>query len=125
MTNSLKLHLIPTSHPSANPTISLLPFAPLSTKINVVYYTIFQGEQTLDECMKQFRYTLVTEVSTMVKITDIPKEDRSELAFTKEEITELERAKSMPITFDEDCPETTPERALKFRRVNPVRRTAN
>ncbi len=75
--------------------------------------------------MKQFRYTLVTEVSTMVKLTDIPKEDRSELAFTKEEITELERAKSMPITFDEDCPETTPERALKFRRVNPVRRTAN
>lgn len=61
----------------------------------------------------------------MVKLTDIPKEDRSELAFTKEELTELERAKSMPITFDEDCPETTPERALKFRRVNPVRRTAN
>ena len=31
----------------------------------------------------------------------------------------------MPITFDEDCPETTPERALKFKRVNPVRKTAN
>ena len=25
----------------------------------------------------------------------------------------------MPITFDDDCPETTPERAIKFRRVNP------
>ncbi len=48
-----------------------------------------------------------------------------ELAFTQEELKELERARSMPITFDEDCPETTPERAMKFRRVNPVRRTAN
>ncbi len=51
--------------------------------------------------------------------------DRNELAFTQEELNELERAKSLPVTFDEDCPETTPERALKFRRVNPVRRTAN
>lgn len=24
-----------------------------------------------------------------------------------------------PVVFDEECPETTPERALKFRRVNP------
>ena len=40
-----------------------------------------------------------------------------ELAFTEEERAELERAKMMPITFDEDCPETTPERALRFRRV--------
>lgn len=45
-----------------------------------------------------------------------------ELAFTEEERAELERAKMMPITFGEDCPETTPERALRFRRVNPVRR---
>ena len=36
-------------------------------------------------------------------------------------LAELEQAKKMPITFDEDCPETTPERALKFRRVNPPR----
>lgn len=48
-----------------------------------------------------------------------------ELAFTPEELKELERARTMPITFDEDCPETTPERAMKFRRVNPVRRMAN
>ena len=27
----------------------------------------------------------------------------------------------VPITFDADCPETTPERAVKFRRVNPPR----
>ena len=47
-----------------------------------------------------------------------------ELAFTKDEQAELERARTMPITFDEDCPETTPERALRFRRVNPVRRVA-
>ena len=25
----------------------------------------------------------------------------------------------MPIVFDEDCPEVTPEKAVKFRRVNP------
>lgn len=47
-----------------------------------------------------------------------------ELAFTEDERAELERAKAMPITFDEDCPETTPERALRFRRVNPIRRVA-
>lgn len=46
------------------------------------------------------------------------------LAFTQDEQAELERARTMPITFDEDCPETTPECALRFRRVNPVRRTA-
>lgn len=43
------------------------------------------------------------------------------LIFTKEELAELEAAKKMPITFDADCPETTPERAVKFRRVNPPR----
>lgn len=32
----------------------------------------------------------------------------------------IKQAKTMPISFDEDCPETTPERALKFKRVNPV-----
>lgn len=42
-----------------------------------------------------------------------------ELAFTEEELHELERARSMLITFDEDCPETTSERAIRFRRVNP------
>ena len=46
------------------------------------------------------------------------------LAFTDKEREELRRAKAMPISFDEDCPETTPERALKFKRVNPVRKTA-
>ena len=45
--------------------------------------------------------------------------------FTKEELAELEAAKKMPITFDADCPETTPERAVKFRRVNPPRNRMN
>ena len=53
--------------------------------------------------------------------TDLMKE----LAFSPEELKELERDRTMPIIFDEDCPETTPERAMKFRRVNPVRRAAN
>lgn len=61
----------------------------------------------------------------MVNMNDIPLELQNELAFTKEELAELERAKKMPITFDDDCPETTPERALKFRRVNPPRKRAN
>lgn len=46
------------------------------------------------------------------------------LALTEKERQELKQAKSKPITFDSDCPETTPEQALKFRRVNPLRRTA-
>ena len=57
----------------------------------------------------------------MVNITDMTKEQAEELAFTKKELEELERARNMPITFDEDCPETTPEMAIKFRRVNPPR----
>jgi len=52
----------------------------------------------------------------------LTEEIRKELAFSEEDRKALERARSMPITFDEDCPETTPERALRFRRVNPPRR---
>lgn len=51
------------------------------------------------------------------------KEKRDELSFSGEELKELERARNMPITFDEDSPETTPERAIRFRRVNPPRRS--
>ncbi len=61
----------------------------------------------------------------MANAADLTREVINELAFTPEEVKELERARTMPITFDEDCPETTPERAMKFRRVNPVRRVAN
>ena len=59
----------------------------------------------------------------MVNINEISASTAKDLAFSKEELEELEKAKKMPITFDEDCPETTPERALKFRRVNPSRST--
>ena len=61
----------------------------------------------------------------MANAADLTREVINELAFTPEELKELERARAMPIIFDEDCPETTPERAVKFRRVNPVRRVAN
>ena len=58
----------------------------------------------------------------MVSMSDMTIDKAKELAFTEEELKELEKARNMPITFDEDCPETTPERAKKFRRVNPSRK---
>ena len=61
----------------------------------------------------------------MVKRGELTEEMQKELAFTKEELAELERARSMPITFDEDCPEVTPEIAVRFRRVNPPRHTGD
>ena len=61
----------------------------------------------------------------MANIPDMTQEERIELAFTQKQLEELERARSMPIVFDEDCPEVTPEQAIKFRRVNPVRRITN
>lgn len=45
-----------------------------------------------------------------------------EISFTQEEREQLAKARKMPITFDEDCPPTTPERAIKFKRVNPPHR---
>lgn len=57
----------------------------------------------------------------MVNMNDLSMKQREELAFTEEELTELENARKMPITFDEDCPETTPERAIRFKRVNAPR----
>ena len=41
----------------------------------------------------------------MVSMNEITKEMMAELAFSKEEQEELARARTMPITFDEDCPE--------------------
>ncbi len=58
----------------------------------------------------------------MVSMSNLTVEQIKELAFTEKDIQDLERVKQMPITFDAECPETTPERAVKFRRVNPVRR---
>ena len=57
----------------------------------------------------------------MVNISDMNIDTVKELAFTEEELKELERARKKEIVFDEECPETTPEKALKFRRVNPPR----
>lgn len=57
----------------------------------------------------------------MVNIGEITPDLAKELAFSEEELKELKRAKAKEIVFDEDCPETTPERALKFKRVNPPR----
>ena len=57
----------------------------------------------------------------MVNTSEMTNELIHELAFSKEELEEITKSRTMPITFDEDCPETTPERALKFRRVNPPR----
>ena len=61
----------------------------------------------------------------MAKFIDLTKEQIDEPAFTGKELEELERARNMPITFEEDCPETTPEKAVKFRRVNPPRQHQN
>ena len=60
----------------------------------------------------------------MVNMNSITEEMKKELAFTEEELKELEQARKMPITFDEDCPEISPEKAIKFRRVNPPNRLA-
>ena len=57
----------------------------------------------------------------MVSISEITNGLIKEIAFSPEELKELELARKREIVFDEDCPETTPERALKFRRVNPPR----
>ena len=57
----------------------------------------------------------------MAKFIDLTKEQIDQLAFSERELEELERARNMSITFEEDCPETTPEEAVKFRRVNPPR----
>ena len=61
----------------------------------------------------------------MVNMIELNDEMKKELAFTEEEKKELENARKMPVTFDADCPETTPERAIRFKRVNPRRSTAD
>ena len=41
---------------------------------------------------------------------------------TPEQIAMIEKAKQMPITYDEDCPELTEEQLKQFRRVSEIRR---
>lgn len=57
----------------------------------------------------------------MVNVNEMTDETIKALAFSEDEKVALDRARKMPVVFDEDCPETTPERALRFRRVNPPR----
>lgn len=57
----------------------------------------------------------------MVNVDTMAKEMIAALAFSEEEKAALVEARKRPVVFDEDCPETTPERALKFKRVNPPR----
>lgn len=57
----------------------------------------------------------------MVNTNGMTKEMIASLAFSEDEKAALAEARKKPVVFDEDCPETTPERALKFRRVNPPR----
>ena len=61
----------------------------------------------------------------MVNYNDIQSSRIDDLAFSKEELEELKTAREMPIVFDEDCPETTPERAVKFKGVNHEKRFYN
>ena len=42
---------------------------------------------------------------------------------TEDQILEVIEAAKDQIVFDEDCPEVTPEQAIRFHRVNPVRKT--
>lgn len=57
----------------------------------------------------------------MVNVSNLTPDLANELAFSEKEIEELKIARKKPIVFDVDCPETTPEKAVKFKRVNPPR----
>ena len=58
----------------------------------------------------------------MVNVENLSEEQLKELLLSEEELQQLRIARTMPITFDDDCPETTPEMAMKFKRVNPPRK---
>ena len=57
----------------------------------------------------------------MVNVNELTKEMIEALAFTETEKAMLVAARERTIVFSEECPETTPVRAMKFRRVNPPR----
>lgn len=57
----------------------------------------------------------------MVNIDEMTQEMMESLALSDNEKKALAAAREKPIVFDEECPETTPEQAVKFRRVNPPR----
>ena len=45
-----------------------------------------------------------------------------EAVFTQADLNELARLENRPVTFDNDCPEVTPEQAIHFRHVNTIRK---
>ena len=58
----------------------------------------------------------------MVKYSELSEEQKKELVFTPEERKQLDEARKKPIVYDEDCPAVTPEKALRFGRVNPEKK---
>ena len=54
----------------------------------------------------------------MASYIDLSEEQKQELLFTAEERQQLDEARKRPIVYDEDCPAVTPEKAVKFRKVN-------
>ena len=62
----------------------------------------------------------ITECYIMASIDRVKIKEYS-IELTEKELQVLEDARKRPVSFDEDCPETTPERAIKFKRVNPRR----
>ncbi len=58
----------------------------------------------------------------MVNTSKLTPQQLAELAFTDEEREQLKKAREMPITYDEDCPPVTPERAKNFRRASQRRK---
>ena len=73
-----------------------------------------------DEFEKSFYEEMIEDNRKEIKFGILSKKED----LTADEKKELEKARNMPITFDEDCPETTVERAVKFKRVNPPRKKA-
>lgn len=58
----------------------------------------------------------------MVNTNGMSEELIKELEFRKQDLDELNAARKKPISFDSDCPELTPEKAILFQRVNPRKR---
>lgn len=57
----------------------------------------------------------------MGRYSELSEKDKIELLFTDEERKQLDEARKMPFIYDEDCPPVTPEKAIKFKRVNQDR----
>lgn len=64
-------------------------------------------------------HPILKRVCIMVNTDKMTKELAEALGFSEDEKAALDKAREKTIFFDEDCPEITPEQALKFRRVNP------